>query len=198
MIGLMTGEGADAVVRLMAEFRRGSKEAANRLTELLYPELRRLAAAKMRSERAEHSWQPTVLVNELYLELLKIKGLRESSPMGREGKEAFMGLAAFLMKRLLIHHARPAAARARKVEVQDGPDLESPGSETLSHVETLLARLAEVDPKFRTVVEMRVFEGATGDEIAARMGCSRKTVNIYWDFARNWLNKELTATGRNA
>ena len=72
----MSGEGADTVVTLMAELRSGSKEAAHRLTELLYPELRRLAAAKMRSERAEHSWQPTLLVNELYLELLKVKGLR--------------------------------------------------------------------------------------------------------------------------
>jgi RNA polymerase sigma factor (TIGR02999 family) len=187
----MSGEGADTVVTLMAELRGGSKEAAHRLTELLYPELRRLAAAKMRSERAEHSWQPTLLVNELYLELLKVKGLRGDDPLGRGGKDAFMGLAAFLMKRLLIHHARPLSARAHKVEVEDGPDPQSAGAETLSHIETLLGRLAGVDPKFRTVVEMRVFEGATGEEIAARLGCSRKTVNVYWDFARNWLKKEM-------
>jgi RNA polymerase sigma factor (TIGR02999 family) len=193
----MTGAGADSVVELVAELRRGSKEAANRLTELLYPELRRLAAAKMRTERVEHSWQPTILVNELYLELLKIKNLRPEDPLGRDAKEAFMSLAAFLMKRLLIHHARPASARAQKVDVEDGPDLRASGAETLSHVETLLANLASVDPKFRTVVEMRVFEGATGDEIAARLGCSRKTVNIYWDFARNWLRKELAGTGTN-
>ncbi|MFN7920444.1 MAG: ECF-type sigma factor [Bryobacteraceae bacterium] len=194
----MTGQGADTVLQLMNDLRAGSKEAANQLTELLYPELRRLAAAKMRSERAEHSWQPTLLVNELYLELLKIKGLRPEEQQDRDAKQAFMGLAAFLMKRLLIHHARPASARAQRVAVEDGPDFQASGPETLSHVEHLLDRLAEVDPKFRTVVEMRVFEGATGEEIAARLGCSRKTAGIYWDFARKWLQQEMTGAHGHA
>jgi hypothetical protein len=66
------------IARLMSDFRKGDKAAANQLVEVLYPELRRLAASRMRGERAEHSWQPTLLVNELYLALVKVKALGEN------------------------------------------------------------------------------------------------------------------------
>jgi RNA polymerase sigma factor (TIGR02999 family) len=179
----------EKVSGLFAQFRHGNREAAGQLVELLYPELRRIAASKMKTERPEHTWQPTVLVNELYLELLRVKALRD--PNNQDEKAAFMGFAGYLMNRLLARHARPLSKKAVKTELEEGLDSDSPGAETLAHVETVLTRLADVDPKFRTVVEMKVFEGRTADEIAAHLGCSRKTADRYWTFASHWLQKEL-------
>ena len=180
----------DRIRELMADFRRGDRAAANQLIELLYPELHRLAAAKMRGERAQHTWQPTLLVNELYLALVKIKALGDGRSDDEE-KSAFLGLAGFVMKRLLIDHARPLSRRVEKVELEESPQHTGPDAESLHFVEETLARLAAVDPKLRTVVEMRVFEGLKGDEIAQRLGCSPRTVASYWNFAKGWLEKEL-------
>ncbi len=102
---------------LMLRFRAGDRAAADALVAHFYPELRRIAAAKMRTERPEHTWTPTVLVNELYLELVKIKALRTSHEDAGE-RDAFLTLAGHIMRRLLIHHARPLYRKARKVEVE--------------------------------------------------------------------------------
>jgi len=181
----------DTVARLMAQFRKGDKAAAHQLVELFYPELKRIAAAKMKGERSQHTWQPTVLVNELYMALVKIKALGGNGLDSDQEKEAFLGLAGHIMKRLLIDHSRPLYRRAEKIELQDRPDLVAPGAESLQQVEETLSRLAAIDPKFRTVVEMRVFEGLTGEEIAGQLGCSPRSIATYWNFAKHWLEKEL-------
>ena len=107
----------------MAELRGGSPEAAGKLVEYFYPELRRLASVRMLGERSNHTWQPTVLVNELYLELTRIKALPPSSRReDQEERDAFFGLAAFLMKRLLVHHSRPLPKRVTKAEYEKRPD----------------------------------------------------------------------------
>jgi len=179
-------------VRLMDSFRQGDPAAAAKLVELFYPELRRLASAKMRGERQGHSWQPTLLVNELYLELVKIKALQPASPDNQEEKAAFFGLAAQIMRRLLIHHARPLHRRADKVELQDDTPDSTPGAQSLSELEDMLARLALVSPQLRTVVEMKVFHGLTMEQIAAQIGCAPITAKRYWSFAKQWLADELT------
>jgi RNA polymerase sigma factor (TIGR02999 family) len=178
-------------VRLMASFRQGNPIAAAKLVELFYPELRRLAAARMQGERQGHSWQPTLLVNELYLELIKIKALQPAGPDNQE-KAAFFGLAGQIMRRLLIHHARPLYRRADKVELRDdAPDF-TPGAQSLSELEDMLARLARVSPQLRTVVEMKVFHGLTMQQIAAQIGCAPITAKRYWSFAKQWLADEVT------
>jgi hypothetical protein len=106
----------------MASFRSGDHEAAGRLVEIFYPELRRIAAARMRAERSDHTLQPTAVVHQLYLELVKVKALRAAGSDGEDERAAFLSLAAFLMKRLLIHHARPLSRRAEKTEVPDLQD----------------------------------------------------------------------------
>jgi RNA polymerase sigma factor (TIGR02999 family) len=181
----------DTVARLMTDFRKGDKAAANHLVELLYPELRKLAATKMRGERTAHTWQPTLLVNELYLALVKIKALGDGGNADQE-KAAFLGLAGHVMKHLLIDHARPLYRRAEKIELRDMPDRVPAGVESMQFVEEVLARLAAINPKLRSVIEMRVFEGLTGDEIAQQLGCSPRTVANLWTFAKRWLEKELT------
>src|SRR5262249_35291794 len=115
----------DTVAGLMASFRKGDRAAAGRLVETFYPELRRIAAARIRAERRDHTLQPTALVHQLYLELVKVKALRSSSSGGEDDKRAFLGLAAYLMKRLLIHHARPLSSRAKKIPLLDFPAPES-------------------------------------------------------------------------
>jgi RNA polymerase sigma factor (TIGR02999 family) len=183
---------ADTVARLMASFRNGDHEAAGQLVELFYPELRRIAAARMRSERPDHTLQPTAVVHQLYLELVKVKALRPGGSDGANEKAAFLGLAAYLMKQLLIHHARPLAKRAGKAQLPDLLGPHSSAEQSLVEIEEVLNRLAAVNPALRRVVELRVFEGLTREEIAREMGCGTATVARHWSFARNWLEEALT------
>ena len=184
----------DSVARLMASFRGGDHEAAGRLVELFYPELRRIAVARMRAERLDHTLQPTALVHQLYLELVKVKALRASDSEGADEKAAFLGLAAYLMKQLLIHHARPLSKRAEKVELLDLPGPPSSTEHSLIEIDDALNRLAAINPALRRVVELRVFQGLTREEIARELGCGTATVARHWSFARNWLEEAFTGT----
>jgi len=190
---VLHGSSPGTVARLMADFRKGDKAAADHLVELLYVELRKLAAAKMKGERTEHTWQPTLLVNELYLALVKIKALGAGGNADQE-KAAFLGLSGHIMKRLLIDHSRRLYRRSEKVQFLEMPDQISPGIENVQFVDGVLSRLAAINPRLRSVVEMRVFEEMTGDEIAQQLGCSPRTVAKLWTVAKRWLEKELAAT----
>jgi RNA polymerase sigma factor (TIGR02999 family) len=176
----------------MAAFRTGDSEAGAKLIELFYPELKRLAARHLMRERQGHSWQPTLLVNELFLELTKIKALRPSEAGYDDDKVAFFALAGQLMRRLLIHHARPLSKKAIKVPLWD--DLRADPDQSLLEVEDLLQQLQAINPTIRTVVEMKVFEGFTADEIAKRLGCATVTVNRHWQFARHWMQSKIGTT----
>jgi RNA polymerase sigma factor (TIGR02999 family) len=178
----------------MASFRNGDHDAAGRLVELFYPELRRIAVARMRAERVDHTLQPTAVVHQLYLELVKVKALRPDTTGGADEKAAFLGLAAYLMKQLLIHHARPLARRAEKAELTDLPGRYSPTEHSLVEIDDVLNRLAAINPALRRVVELRVFEGLTREEIARQMGCGTATVARHWSFARNWLEEAFAGT----
>jgi RNA polymerase sigma factor (TIGR02999 family) len=180
----------------MASFRSGDHEAAGRLVEIFYPELRRIAAARMRAERSDHTLQPTAVVHQLYLELVKVKALRPAGSDGEDERAAFLSLAAFLMKRLLIHHARPLSRRAEKVEVPDLQGSQSSAEHSLLEIDDVLNRLAGINPALRRVVELRVFEGLTREEIAREMGCGTATVARHWSFARTWLQEALAGTAR--
>ena len=181
----------DLTNQLMAEFRRGNPEAAGRLVDLFYPELRRLASSRMISERANHTWQPTVLVHELYMELTRIKALPADSA-SQDERNAFFGLAAFLMRRLLVHHARPLPKKVTRTEITEALGVAVSGEESLQEIEDMLSRLGAIDPKLRSVVEMKVFEGLSREEIAVRLGCSVRTVARHWDFAQQWLKSAMS------
>jgi RNA polymerase sigma factor (TIGR02999 family) len=179
----------DSATLSTADFRRIDANPAGKLVEQFYLELRRLAAGRMRGERSDHTWQTTALINELYLELVKVRELMAVGVTDQD-KAAFLGFAGQLMKRLLLHHARPLYRRAQKVRFEEGSQTVMESIEALQGIDDALSRLAAIDPKFRSVVEMRVFEGLTSDEIADKLNCSRRSVSSYWNFARRWLEKE--------
>jgi RNA polymerase sigma factor (TIGR02999 family) len=184
----------EPVSDLMERLRHGDGAAAERLTEIFYGDLRRLAARKMQSEGPGHTLQPTALVNELFLELVKIKQLQSSvHGPGRE-KADFMSLAAHIMHRLLIHHARPLSKQAIRLPLQE--DARAAAAEARLHeLDDLLAKLGQVDAKLRTVVELKVFEGLSNEEIAARMNWGLRTVVRHWAYARSWLEEKLVGAG---
>src|SRR5580693_3494152 len=144
----------------MAAFRAGDSGAAARLVDLLYPEL------------------------------VKIKALIPTDADRPNDKAAFFALAGQIMKRLLIHHARPLAQKAEKIPIWDDLRVESDNS--LIEVEEVLSRLEAIKPIIRTVVELKVFEGRTSEEIAQQLGVATVTVHRHWQFARHWMRSEWT------
>lgn len=177
----------------MGSLRLGNKEAAGQLVAIFYPELRRMARSRMRNERTPHTWQPTVLVNELYLELLKIKALNaaDAADEPKSDREAFLGLAAHMMRRMLLHHARPLYRRAEAIDLSEELEFKTLAAADLADIEDLLVRLSKIDPELRTIVEMHVFEGFTIPEIASHLNCASRTVDRRWSFARKWLEHQL-------
>lgn len=173
----------------MNAFRGGDGEAGAKLMEMFYPELKRLAARHLSREHQAYSWQPTLLVNELYLELSKIKALGNNNQTYEDDKAAFFALAGLLMRRLLIHHARPLEKRVLKIPLWD--EIRANPDAGLVEIESLLRRLEAIDPVLRTVVELKVFEGMTANEIARRMDCPVITVNRNWQFARHWMQSKM-------
>lgn len=180
-----------AVSELMDRLRHGSKEAAGQLVAMFYPELRRLARSHMRGERRRHTWQPTILVNQLYLELLKVKALRRVGDTADDDRRAFFGLAAHLMRRLLIHHARPLARQMEMTELNESLTLGEPAEEDLAVVENLLLGLERIDPIFRTITEMKVLEDMPMEEIAELLEIPVRTAYRRWTFARRWLMEHI-------
>lgn len=163
------------------------------LVQAFYPELKRLAAAKMRKSPSDHTWQPTVLVNELYLELRKIRNLRPVHAENEQERNAFFALAGQVMRWLLIRHTRPLAWQANHAELPLTLAANQAGASGVAEIEDLLGKLAAVDPLLRTVVELRAFEGQSMEEIAAKLQCSTKTVSRLWNFSKVWLRNHLGA-----
>src|ERR1051325_1294431 len=157
------------VSSLMARFRLGDRQAADQLFSLLYPELRRLAAIKMNAEGSQHSWQPSLLVHELYLQLVKVKSLPAPETADRSEREQFLQLAAHVMRNLLIDHARLLSHRITQVDIAKFEVLDESGDATLQEIDELLEKLASIHPRLRSVVEMKVFEGLSVDEIGMRL-----------------------------
>ena len=189
LYSLNVSETEQSVSALMNAFRAGDSQAGALLTEMFYPELKRLAARHLSKEHNAHSWQPTLLVNEVYIELSKIKALNKSDRTYDDDKAAFFALAGHLMRRLLIHHARPLEKRVLKLPLWE--DLRADPDAGLAEIENILGRLEAIDPMLRTVVELKVFEGLTAEEIARRLKCPVITVNRNWQFSKRWLQAKV-------
>ena len=183
---------AGEVTRLIAAVRHGEDGASAELFQHVYRELRQLAAGHMRGERHDHTLQPTALVHEAYM---RLTGQRELS---FENRAHFFGVAAGVMRRILIDHARAVRADKRgrgeaKVSVDD--ILEVVGTESpdyLIELDQALDRLAALDDKQARVVELRFFGGLSVEETAEVMGVTSRTINRHWRVARAWLHRELS------
>ncbi|MDH4063462.1 MAG: ECF-type sigma factor, partial [Acidobacteriota bacterium] len=167
-------------------------DATQRLTELLYPELKRIARGLMRRERAGHTLQPTAVLHEAFVRLVG------QAPEDWHDRAHFLGFATRLMRQVLVDHARrhQAAKRgAAGVRVTLDEDLmggREPSFDILD-LDRALERYAALDPRGAQVAALRVFGGLTVQEAAACLDVSPRTVNGDWAVARLWLARELSA-----
>jgi RNA polymerase sigma-70 factor, ECF subfamily len=178
---------ADDVTLLLSKIENGDEDAASKLMPLVYDELRRLARGYMRRERPEHTLQATALVNEAYLKLVN-----QESP-NWQGRSHFLGIAANVMRRILIDHARGHVREKRggnqKAVPLDEALVFSPGqSSELLRLNEALERLAELDERQSKIVELRFFGGLSVEETAEFLKISPKTVKRDWSVARAWLH----------
>ncbi len=176
--------------QILDELSAGDPGAAQRLLPLVYDELRTLAAAYLRRERAGHTLQPTALVHEAYVRLIA------GAQPDWAGRAHFLAVAARAMRNTLVNHAlaRNAEKRGggRAMVAVDPESAPAPGHEfDALAVSEALERLAAMDERKARVVEMRFFGGMTVEESARVLGVSVSTVESDWRFARAWLSKEL-------
>ena len=180
---------ADVTV-LLAELTKGNQEAGEKLVPLVYDELKRLARSYMRRERPDHTLQATALVHEAYFKLVR------QQSVNWEGRSHFFGIAARLMRRILIDHARghlrEKRGGAKEVLPLNEALVFSPErSEDLVKLDDALKRLSTIDARQGQIVELRFFGGLSVEETAAFLGISPKTVKRDWAIAKAWLHGEL-------
>jgi RNA polymerase sigma factor (TIGR02999 family) len=178
------------VTQMLLEFRRGSREAQDRLIPLVYRELRRIARAHMRRESATHSLQATALVHEAYLRLVDI------TQVEWRDRAHFFSVASMLMRRILVEHSRANRARKRgggeNTLWLDEALIPSPSrAPEIVAVDDALNKLAQFDERQAKIVEMRFFAGMTEEEIGDVLGISVRTVKRDWRIAKAWLFNEL-------
>jgi RNA polymerase sigma factor (TIGR02999 family) len=182
------------VTELLADWTDGDQEALDKLIPLVYDELRRLASRQLRRERPEHTLQTTALVHEAYLRLV---GQRNANWQNRA---QFFGVAAQLMRRILVDYARTHKASKRggnyrRISLSEGAILTEERDTDLTELDEVLDRLAGIDPQQSRVVELRIFGGLTVEETAEVMGISPRTVKREWSMARAWLHQQIKRTG---
>jgi RNA polymerase sigma factor (TIGR02999 family) len=178
------------VTALLSAWRGGDQAALERLIPIVYADLRRAAARCMRSENEGHTLQTTALVHEAYLRLTR------EQDRTWENRAHFLGVAAQIMRNLLVDHARAAARHKRgggavTAAMEDAPELTTVSPEDLLAIDDALRQLAEVDPRSSRVVELRFFVGLTNEEVAKVMGTSANTVKRDWSVAKTFLRTEL-------
>ena len=187
---------AGDVTQLLADVQDGRPSAAPQLFPLVYEELRRLARRQMRSERSDHTLQATALVHEAYFRLVN------QPERTWQNRTHFIRIAAQVMRRMLIDHARARLTAKREGGLQRVP-LEEPllfteeQSDELLALNEALERLAQLDARQSRVVELRFFGGLTVEETAEALGISPKTVKRDWCVARAWLHREVMKSCRD-
>ncbi len=177
------------ITDLLAAARGGDDDASEALARAVHSELRTLAASYLRKERDDHTLQPTALVNEAYLRLLG------QSDVTWQNRAHFFGIAAQIMRRLLVDHARRTHAQrrdgGRAITLDDALLEVNAAAHDVLGVHDALERLAQLDPRQARVVELKFFAGLTLEEIAEVLEISPATVSREWALARAWLQQEL-------
>ena len=187
----MPSDAPESITGLLLKWSDGDPVALERLMPLVYDELRRLAVRYLRRERANHTLQPTALINEAYMRLV------DQQEVEWQGRAQFYGLAARLMRNILVDHAR-----SRQAAKRGGPqfrvsfDEDNWGRETNPQIELIavheaLERLATFDPQKAQIVELRFFGGLSIEETAEVLCVGHATVERDWKLAKAWLRREL-------
>jgi RNA polymerase sigma factor (TIGR02999 family) len=187
-------QSSDDVTRLLDEYRGGKRGALEELLPLVYDELRRIASRYLRSERREHTLQPTALVHEAYLRLV---GQRD---VAWQNRAHFCGVAAQVMRRILVDHARARRADKRggalaRVTLDDALAAIEGRDVDVIALDRALDRLAALDPRLSRVIELRYFGGLTKKEASETLGVSPATVDRETATATAWLRRELAREG---
>ncbi|MEW6367322.1 MAG: ECF-type sigma factor [Acidobacteriota bacterium] len=187
----------DDLTRLLERWGSGDEAAREELMRLLYDQLKTMAHRCMRSERPDHTLQPTEIVHEAYLRLCGVQGLRW------ESRAQFFAFAAQVMRHILVDHARRrrAAKRSWGVERLSAEMLAEHGRDKTVDVlelERALERLEKIDLRQSRIVELRYFAGMTLEEVASVIGVSSSTVKTDWDMARAWLRRQMRRQDGNS
>lgn len=181
-----------SITQLLAKWGSGDKAALDELIPLVYDELRKLAASYLRRKAGPHTIQATALVHEAYVRLA------DKSSMSMENRAQFFGLAAKVMRDILVDHARKRVAAKRggtqlRLSLTAAERFGHKSEVELIALDDALKHLAMTNPQHSRVVELRFFGGLTIEETAKVMKLSHATTERYWSFARAWLRRELAA-----
>ena len=184
------------VTMLLRELKNGNQHAEEKLIPLVYNELRKLAGGYMRRERSDHTLQATALVHEAYLKLIE-------QHVDWQGRAHFFGIAAQMMRRILIDHARAHLRDKRgggaiEVQLEDAVVFAPERASELLRLDASLDRLAKRDERQGKIVELRFFAGLTVEETAKVLGISDKTVKREWSMAKAWLHGDLKQNANTA
>ena len=186
----MGQNGDKDLTQLLANASAGSKQALDRLLPLVYDELRSLAVNYVRRERSDHTLQATALVHEAYIRLI------DQRSVDWKNRAQFFGLAAQVMRRILVNHAEMHLAEKRgsgqKLQLDETVDVSFQEDPDLLAVNQALERLSAIDEQKGKIVELRFFGGLTIVETAEVLGIGHATVEREWTFAKAWLHRELT------
>lgn len=185
--------GSDQVTKLLADWSNGDRDALERLTPLVYGELRRLAGRYLRRERPGHTLQSTALVHEAYMRLIDQRTVRW------QNRAHFYGVAAQMIRRILVDHARSRQAAKRgadapKLSLDEAIGVPERKEVDLIALDDSLEALAQMDRQQSRIVELRFFTGLTVEETAEVLGISPATVKRDWVTAKAWLYRELSRT----
>lgn len=181
----------EGVTQLLMDWSKGDAAALERLTPLVYGELKRLAARYLRRERSDHTLQSTALVHEAYLRLI------DQRSVAWQNRAHFFGVAAQLIRRILVDHARSKHAAKRgsnavKLSLEDIVETARQRPLDLVALDDALGTLAEIDPQQGRIVELRFFAGLSIEETAEVLHISPATVKRDWTAAKAWLYRELS------
>ena len=176
------------MTQLLLDWSRGDQDALNKLVPVVYDELRQLARRYMNRERQEHTLQVTALIHEAYLRLVNQRRARW------QNRAQFFGIAAELMRRILVDHARSRNYHKRagqRLSLDDAFSVSADRGRDVLALDGALQRLTSIDPRKSRVVELRYFGGLTIEEIADTLNVSAPTVTRDWRMAKAWLRREL-------
>ncbi|MFN0112044.1 MAG: sigma-70 family RNA polymerase sigma factor [Blastocatellia bacterium] len=184
------------VTQLLRNWQNGDQSSRDQLLGIVYDELRRQAARYLRRERPDHTLQPTALVHEAYLQLI------DQSHVSWENRAHFFGVAARLMRRILVDHARAHQAEKRgkgneKLALDEAIAVPENKDLNILALNDALEELVRMDEQQSRIVELRYFGGLSIEETAAVTGVSPATVKREWAMAKAWLNNQIKQTTAN-